>query len=422
MVPECYFGAFLLCTIVSTAVATVQRVVSENQLELEVPPPPPDDPSPSGMLRREKEKEDGPFERGWEQVERKASIMRAFDYIDHRIENKLQADRISQPPRTSNLQESVLGVGSAGSSQLEVGHDKEVPPLGLSGVIPHPKTDLSFEYQSAIGRDGYEPDPLRSASEFFGPFRLDYKHHTVYLENWNMAINTRLNRGGMGNLIVGLNHSYDQARNSVILGDSNSVVGSYGLVTGEYNAAHGRGAVITGGAFNQANAPFSSVAGGSHNNAAAIFSSVRGGENNLASGQFSVVTGGQHNIAAALESTVTAGYNNRVLGNSSSINGGAFNTVPEWNTSETIEGGERVGAVHVTGPPPIEVVAAENTDNPVGLVTACGSAACEEEDLETREKTAAARVHLAGHDHEIGDGVPEVRRRRSTSKNYGDED
>merc|ERR1719428_689531 len=81
-----------------------------------------------------------------------------------------------------------------------------------NGQMPNPATDLAFEYQSSIGRDAYEPDPLRPASEFFGPFRIDYKHHTLVLDNWNLAINTLLDRGGMGNLVVGLNQSFDRAR------------------------------------------------------------------------------------------------------------------------------------------------------------------------------------------------------------------
>lgn len=423
MAPGCHGSSFALAVIAPIATALSRLATDQDQME--PPPPPPENPWPSaGMLRREKEAE-GPFERGWseqEQAESKASIARAFQYIDHKIGDKVGDSPLSQ--RTSSSQKDLLHPRPR-SSQLQVVEEpdneedenpsaRKVPSWYFNGMIPDPQKDLKFEYQSSIGRDGFEPDPLRPTSEFFGPFRIDYQHHTLTLENWNLAVSSNLDRGGMGNLIVGLNHTYDRARNSVLLGDSNRLDGSYGLVSGRYNFAKGRGAVITGGQKNIASGVYSTVAGGYQNNATGMFASVRGGENNLASGQFSMVSGGLTNIAGGSESTVTAGYNNRVLGNISSINGGVNNTIHEWNISATVEGGFGAGSDIVTGPPEIAIETAENTDNPSGLAAVAEDcAACGEELLRTEEKTAEGRVHNAGHFHHMGGGTPEVRRRRS---------
>lgn len=441
------FYEILLYTMMLHDIGIMQQALAADQFE---PPPPPDPPPPddapfptfppSGLLRRETETM-GPFEKGWaeaaEQSETKASIVKAFNYIDDRIRNKaavgptplpvrnLMGDGSRSeaevgptplPVRTSNSQRNLVGTRSF-SSQVQLAQNVEtnnpmLPQWYHNGQMPNPKTDLSFEYQSSIGRDGYEPDPLRPASEFFGPFRIDYKHHTLFLDNWNLNINSKLDRGGMGNLVVGLNQSFDRARNSVILGDSNRAVGSYGLVAGRYNMVKGRGAVITGGEHNLATGTFANVAGGAGNNATAVFASVRGGHDNLASGPFSVVSGGLHNVAEGAESTVTAGFNNRVFGNMSSINGGANNTIAVWNVSATIQGGDRVGTNVVTGPPEIIIPTAENTDNPSALA-ACNSPACDEEELKSEERIAAGKKRNAGHDHPMGGGEPTVRRRRS---------
>eukprot|EP00746_Dinoflagellata_sp_MGD_P127990 gnl/MRDRNA2_/MRDRNA2_62441_c0_seq2.p1 gnl/MRDRNA2_/MRDRNA2_62441_c0~~gnl/MRDRNA2_/MRDRNA2_62441_c0_seq2.p1 ORF type:complete len:509 (+),score=94.89 gnl/MRDRNA2_/MRDRNA2_62441_c0_seq2:98-1624(+) len=490
MVFGCFYRNFFLYTITLPATGISKQITLTAEDELEPPPPPPPGPPPPdgpfpplpaiGMLRRENEAH-GPFEKEWGKQEQsdslsetKANIVKAFDYIDNRIRNKIEARTTPMPARTSNAKEHKEGDSThdleaaptplpafwtlhMNKNDLSTGQPSsglqvaQYPPPGMpppgylpphmnpppyppppmpppttpsptqpppnppwyhNGRMPDPKTDLKFEYQSAIGRDGYEPDPLRPASEFFGPFRLDYKHHTLYLENWNLAIQSMLDRGGMGNLVVGLHHSYDKARNSVILGDSNEAIGSYGLVAGRHNKINGRGAVISGGAHNLASGVFSSVGGGTENNATAVFASVRGGKFNLASGPFSVVTGGTHNIAAGAESVVNAGFNNVVLGNMSAINGGVNNSIPVWNVSAVIEGGALVGADVVTGPPEIFVPTAENTDNPDALA-ACDSPECGEEESRIEEKTAAARVHKAGHDHYQGGGVPEIRRRRS---------
>jgi len=402
MAPGCHASALLLYTVVSTAAATSRRsAASENS-----------DSSSSAMLRREEEAveeppppplwhpseeeaaEEGPFEREEEEHEAKANIAKAFEYIDQKIGDRLEAGKTTDYSQRDLLSHRT----QIPTSSLEVNKDP-APPATIGGhqkkgkrnVVPawfnngHVKkrNDLAFEYQSAVGRDGYEPDPLRPASEFFGPFRVDYKHHTLYLENWNLAMNTRLDRGGMGNLVVGLNHSYARARNSVILGDSNVMQGSYGVVAGRYNKVTGRGGVVSGGERNLASGSFASVAGGSDNNATAMFATVTGGERNRASGTFSVVSGGEHNVADASESTVTAGFFNINEGNVSSINGGVNNTINRENVSATIQGGRAQGVEAVTGPPELMISTAEDTNNPGGLLTACGSAECEEEEVET---------------------------------------
>merc|ERR1719487_74572 len=115
--------------------------------------------------------------------------------------------------------------GSAYASTEKRGVDQDVMTMVMSkDKVPlwykqgHTGTpgDIDFEYQSAIGRDGYEPNPVQPNSEYFGPFRIDYLKHTIYLEDWNFNIDTTFDAPGWGNLIVGENQSFKGTFNSAI--------------------------------------------------------------------------------------------------------------------------------------------------------------------------------------------------------------
>merc|ERR1719252_106166 len=139
---------------------------------------------------------------------------------------------------------------------------KHGTPTWYHGGFPPNDNALQFMYQASIGRDGFEPDPTEPVCEFFGPFKLDYGTHTIYLTDWNLAIGTKLQRYGMGNVIVGLNQTWTDARNGLIVGNSNQLKGSYGVVAGKENRAFGRGAVVDGGFQNDVRTEYGNVNGG----------------------------------------------------------------------------------------------------------------------------------------------------------------
>lgn len=255
------------------------------------------------------------------------------------------------------------------------------------------KSYLKFEYQSSIGRDGFEPDPIEPVTEFFGPFKIDYATHTILLENWNLLLGTKIPRYGMGNLIVGTNQSYTDARNGVIVGKDNTLRGSYGVVAGEDNFAMGKGAVVAGGFQNKVRAEYASVMGGQLNNATIHFATSSGGYRNMASAPFSTVGGGAWNVADGFSSFIAGGKENKAMANLSVVIGGWNNAIPDLAVSETLLGGKTAKAPTPEPPEdltiwPGEFKEAKDTDlnyKALGCKTADGCQQEEEEEEEDEE-------------------------------------
>jgi len=304
-------------------------------------------------------------------------------------------------------------------------YGRDASKSGPSWLSANPGGALKFEYQSAIGRDGFEPDPTGPSAEYFGPFKIDYSTHTITLNNWNMAIGTELKHYGMGNLIVGNNHSYQEARNGVILGDSNILKGSYGLVAGQYNLAKGRGAVVDGGRGNKELADYGTVGGGSSNNVTATFGVVQAGEGNSVTAPFASASGGQDNLADGYSASVS-GKGNKALANLSSVISGEGNEIPANMVSETIAGGHNAGTP--TEPPSevLTVEAGEHAAKPESQeidfsTLGCASAKeCEEEEEEEvgdgpeddAEHNPATKTRLIAGGNQI-DPDGSIRRRRT---------
>lgn len=82
---------------------------------------------------------------------------------------------------------------------------------------------------------------------------------------------------GTGNVIVGHAHEFSEARNSLVVGYKNTVVGDYAAVVGKGNTATGE---------------YASILGGSMNQARGVKSTIVGGESNIADGEFAMVVGG----------------------------------------------------------------------------------------------------------------------------------
>lgn len=246
-------------------------------------------------------------------------------------------------------------------------------PTNAFGPQPGPG-DLRFEYQSANGRDGFEPDPFRTSSEFFGPFRVDYKQHTLYLDNWNLGVGSGLlDRPGLGNLIVGNGHKFKGTFNSAIVGVNNTANGSYNFVAGRDNFAQGRGSVVAGGEGNVALSSHTSIDGGEENVAKKFFAVVQGGYQNAAEAPFAVVAAGMYNWAGGNASSVTGGTMNSADAEFSSVNGGQSNMVPGPNNSEALEGGHHIGWPKPLPLPGIVIPAGEG---PPVEHAPCTSAAC----------------------------------------------
>lgn len=268
-----------------------------------------------------------------------------------------------------------------------------VPSWYHGGQAPN-NGALKFEYQASIGRDGFEPDPTEPVCEFFGPFKIDYGAHTIYLENWNLMVGTKLERYGMGNLIVGLNHTFREARNGVVFGKSNQLKGSYGAVTGEENFARGRGAVVDGGYQNVARADYGNVNGGQKNNVTTHFAVVEGGYGNSATAPFSAVGGGENNLVDGFVATIMGGRRNEALANLSAIIGGTMNIIPPTAISETVRGGSK-GNVPTPEPPKALVIEpgeyspkkAESSKELNYAALGCASAEnCEQEEEEEEQE------------------------------------
>jgi hypothetical protein len=283
-------------------------------------------------------------------------------------------------------------------------NDPGVPSWFHGGNGPHTNV-LKFEYQSAIGRDGFEADPTEPVCEYFGPFKIDYGLHTVFLQNWNLKIGTKLDRWGMGNVIVGLNHTYENARNGVVVGHSNSLKGQYGFVAGDQNVAIGRGAVVSGGYQNDAAAEYSNVNGGQKNNVSVHFSVVSGGYGNMASAPWSTAGGGENNIVDGFSATVMGGNRNQALANLSAITGGGSNEIPPTAVSETVIGGH-AGNVPTPEPPKDLVIepgeytsnAAQSTHELNYAALGCtDESSCEQEEEEEEEEEEDEHDNPATH-------------------------
>lgn len=271
--------------------------------------------------------------------------------------------------------------------------EAKIPSWFNGGVSPQAAA-VTFEYQSAIGRDGFEPDPLEPLCEYFGPFKLNYETHTIYVDNWNLVLGTELKRYGMGNLIVGNNQSYEMARNGLIVGRSNILRGSYGAVGGEDNFARGRGAVVAGGLGNSARADYSTAAGGAHTNATIHFAVAEGGLWNGASAPFSTVGGGRYNNADGFSSDVMGGTFNYAMANLSAITGGYLGVVKEEDVSDSVQGGSRNSVAKPEKPKVLREQAGEQPRQ--------RSQARQEAGQEI-DMAAAASQEAADNEHEIND-------------------
>jgi len=250
---------------------------------------------------------------------------------------------------TEDIDTQTLAFG-AGSSH--------VPGWYHNGHTPS-KSDITFEYQSAIGRDGYEPNPIQPNSEFFGPFRIDYKEHTIYLEDWNFAIEAAYETPGWGNLIVGDNNDWLETYDSAILGEDNKAIGEFNFVGGRHNVADGIGATVAGGEHNLAQSEFATLMGGRTNNVTAPYGVVDGGFHNGVSAAFASVKAGMGNVADGFYSSVVGGMMNVAMANSSSVLGGHNNTVPDNGVAMTVVGGDSWGWDKEIAEPPEKVEAGE---------------------------------------------------------------
>ncbi len=131
---------------------------------------------------------------------------------------------------------------------------------------------------------------------------------------------------GEGNLIIG----YDEGpgtqtgSNNLVLGGPGQNYTRYGsILGGGFNTASGIETEVFG-QFNAASGSLASVTGGDDNNASETFASVSGGESNTASGFASSVSAGIYNTASGYKSSVSGGYDNGAEGPDSSVSGEAY--------------------------------------------------------------------------------------------------
>ena len=91
---------------------------------------------------------------------------------------------------------------------------------------------------------------------------------------------------------------------------TNSVLGSFGTVSGGEGNTAGYSATVAGGGGNNASGTEATVSGGALNSATNWYATVGGGETNIASGYSATVGGGYGNTASGNEATVGGGQNN----------------------------------------------------------------------------------------------------------------
>ena len=137
------------------------------------------------------------------------------------------------------------------------------------------------------------------------------------------------NRAGSHMLVVGSQDSY-QAYGGIVVGNHNTVTGTYSSVCGgdSNTAGPGISASVTGGRFNTASGDDAWVGGGVSNAASGGLASVSGGANNTASGEWSSVSGGGGNTASNQQASVSGGSFNTAGGVQASVSGGDSVTEP----------------------------------------------------------------------------------------------
>jgi hypothetical protein len=181
---------------------------------------------------------------------------------------------------------------------------------------------------------------------------------------YNEAFEETGTRTGSHNVVVGMGHTYKSYAGivtgegnwlganaeaaGIIGGETNKVVGAYGIVTGgRENFVNGSYQVtvngmletivtqwgsISGGISNYVNGDGAWVGGGKDNQAAqAQAPSISGGEYNSASGNYSSVLGGVGNSATAQWSSVSGGTGNVASGQDATVAGGRLVTASGTN-------------------------------------------------------------------------------------------
>lgn len=191
-------------------------------------------------------------------------------------------------------------------------------------------THRLWDNASAHPPSAYEPDYFRDESEWFGPFRLDYHTHTVWVEDWNFRISSKASKPGHGNFAVGPDQYLEHATNSFVSGRRNVGRGdSVAVLGGAANLAKGDGSVVVGGEGNVANAKFATVAGGFHDYARGDYSLALGGSRDMAEGESSAVIGGRAGLNEAKMAVIAGGNANSVksVAQYATIAGGTGNKV-----------------------------------------------------------------------------------------------
>eukprot|EP00746_Dinoflagellata_sp_MGD_P007169 gnl/MRDRNA2_/MRDRNA2_114143_c0_seq1.p1 gnl/MRDRNA2_/MRDRNA2_114143_c0~~gnl/MRDRNA2_/MRDRNA2_114143_c0_seq1.p1 ORF type:complete len:462 (-),score=68.71 gnl/MRDRNA2_/MRDRNA2_114143_c0_seq1:3-1388(-) len=250
---------------------------------------------------------------------------------------------------------------------------------------------LQWMNETTHGKSAYEPDYFHDESEYFGPFRVDYRSKTVFVDDWTLHVLSNGKFQGRGNVLVGPHHYYDMATNSFAAGRHNSVRRNAAVVFGgRHNVAAGSASSVLGGVHNAATGTDSAIGGGGGNVASANWTSVLGGRSNKLFGIASSIVGGFANLARGPNSAVLAGTGNHASAEAASVQQGSGNSAQSpWSTITDGHGGRTVypkqlltGAVPVTDqdiihgremadklvkavgapPPPKKWVAGSNTD------------------------------------------------------------
>ena len=162
---------------------------------------------------------------------------------------------------------------------------------------------------------------------------------------------------GTGNLIVGYNEKRGDATDdrsgshNIVVGEKHNFTSYGGLVVGDNNTISGSYASVSGGFNNTASKPWSSVCGGYENTASGHYSSVSGGHGNTASGNRSSVSGGVSNAASGYYSSVSGGYSNTASGYAASVAGGGGPDPADGNEAFADYSAILGGASNIAGDP-----------------------------------------------------------------------
>lgn len=194
-----------------------------------------------------------------------------------------------------------------------------------------------------------------SVTKMNGTTQLRIKTQAVFVENVevngaNLHVYTSgqySNDNGKGNLIVGVGHTFSEARNSFVAGEGNTIADRSCSVTGGFgNNAGAKFSSVMGGKYNEATGPwYSTVAGGQYNKAMAITGapnaeapSVFGGYENAAVGTNAAVFGGFENLAYGSQASALGGHSNNAWAERGTVVGGSDNTA--WGTDAAVFGGK----------------------------------------------------------------------------------